>query len=95
MNTDELVSVIEQGLKDVRGEIFKRKHPNTRARKAMPPETRLDELEWKMYAIESDLSRVKSTVHVLEMNVAKLRAANAENTKPSPETRRSKARSGR
>lgn len=78
MNTDELLNVIEQGLKDVRADLLKRKHPDKTVRRAMTPEARLDELEWAMSGVQSDLAVVKSTVRILEMNVAKLKAASAE-----------------
>lgn len=79
MNTDELLNVIEQGLKDVRADLLSRKHPDKSVRKAMTPEARLNELEWAMSGVQSDLAVVKSTMRMLEMNVAKLKAASAEN----------------
>ena len=74
MNTDELLRVIEKGLQDVRADILKQRHPDKPVRKSLSLEERLDDLEWSMSSVQSELSLIKSTVHVLEMNVERLKS---------------------
>lgn len=91
MNVDELLEVIEEGLKDVRTQILKQRDPNAAARKARPVEERLNDLEHAVWSVKMELSGTRSTIALLQMNVARLQSLTTEaSTKPSPETRRAK-----
>ena len=88
MDMDELLELIESGLKDVRAQLMKNGDPNAAARKAQPVESRLEELEHAVWMLGMKVESNKSVLKILEMRVARLTSAAAPATEPKRRRKR-------
>jgi uncharacterized coiled-coil protein SlyX len=73
MNVNELLDVIEKGLKEVQREMVAHLGAEAKAQRAKPVEMRIQDLESKIARLKWDLSSCKSSVALSVMRVESMR----------------------